>query len=98
MKTFLERLRDNLAIAEREGDLWGAARIRQTIATLEAQQVMSPHIQRARRLFVPQQPPEAEPAAVAALRAAMHDLAGHVWRGDWNKLKPETRAALGEKA
>ena len=25
MKTFLERLQDNLALAEREGDLWGAA-------------------------------------------------------------------------
>jgi len=34
---------------------------------------------------------------IEKLRAAMHDLAGHVWRGDWGKLKPETRAALGEK-
>jgi len=34
---------------------------------------------------------------IERLRAAMHDLAGHVWRGDWDKLKPETRAALGEK-
>jgi hypothetical protein len=34
---------------------------------------------------------------IEKLRAAMHDLAGHVWRGDWDKLKPETRAALGEK-
>jgi hypothetical protein len=41
----------------------------------------------------------AEEAAdeIEKLRAAMHDLAGHVWRGDWDKLKPETRAALGEK-
>jgi hypothetical protein len=31
------------------------------------------------------------------LRAAIQDLAAHVWRGDWDKLKPETRAALGEK-
>jgi hypothetical protein len=36
-------------------------------------------------------------AEIEKLRAAMHDLAGHVWRGDWDKLKPETRAALGEK-
>jgi hypothetical protein len=41
----------------------------------------------------------AEEAAdeIEKLRAAMHDLACHVWRGDWDKLKPETRAALGEK-
>jgi len=31
------------------------------------------------------------------LRAAVQDLAKHVWRGDWDKLKPETRALLGEK-
>jgi hypothetical protein len=31
------------------------------------------------------------------LRAAVQDLAKHIWRGDWDKLKPETRAALGEK-
>jgi len=36
-------------------------------------------------------------AEIERLRAAMHDLAGHVWRGDWDKLRPETRAALGEK-
>jgi hypothetical protein len=23
-------------------------------------------------------------------------LAKHVWRGDWDKLKPETRELLGE--
>jgi len=97
MKTFLERLQDNLARAEREGDLWGAARIKQSIAVLQSLDNASEHVKRARRLFVPQQPPEAEPAEVAGLRAAMHDLAGHVWRGDWDKLKPETRAALGEK-
>jgi hypothetical protein len=34
---------------------------------------------------------------VAELEAAIKDLAAHVWRGDWDKLKPETRAALGEK-
>lgn len=97
MKTFLERLQDNLALAEREGDLWGAARIKQSIAVLQSLDNASEHVKRARMLFVPQQPPEAEPAEVAGLRAAMHDLAGHVWRGDWDKLKPETRAALGEK-
>ena len=32
-----------------------------------------------------------------AMRAALHDLAKHVWRGDWDKLEPETRALLGEK-
>jgi len=37
-------------------------------------------------------------AEIERLRAAMHDLAGHVWRGDWDKLKPETRELLGEKA
>jgi hypothetical protein len=31
------------------------------------------------------------------LRAAIQDLAAYIWRGDWDKLKPETRAALGEK-
>jgi len=30
------------------------------------------------------------------LRAAVQDLAKHVWRGDWEKLKPETRELLGE--
>jgi len=34
---------------------------------------------------------------IEKLRAAVQDLAKHVWRGDWDKLKPETRAALGEK-
>lgn len=33
----------------------------------------------------------------ARLQTAIQDLAKHVWRGDWDKLKPETRAALGEK-
>jgi len=32
------------------------------------------------------------------LRAALHDLAKHVWRGDMEKLRPETQAVLGEKA
>jgi enoyl-CoA hydratase/carnithine racemase len=30
------------------------------------------------------------------LRAAVQDLAKHVWRGDWDKLKPETRELLDE--
>jgi len=34
---------------------------------------------------------------IEKLRAAIQDLAAHIWRGDWDKLKPETRAALGEK-
>lgn len=97
MRTFLDRLRDNLAIAEREGDHWSAGRLRQTIAVLTAQQDTCPHVKRARKLFVPRQPPEAAPDDPRRLRAALHDLAGHVWRGDWDKLKPETRAALGEK-
>jgi hypothetical protein len=54
MKTFIDRLRDNLAIAEREGDLWGAARLRSTIATLTETQEACPHVLRARKLFVPQ--------------------------------------------
>lgn len=36
-------------------------------------------------------------AEAVHLQAAIQDLAKHVWRGDWDKLKPETRAALGEK-
>lgn len=31
------------------------------------------------------------------LRAALKDMAKHIWRGDWDKLKPETRELLGEK-
>jgi hypothetical protein len=34
---------------------------------------------------------------IEKLRAAVQDLAKHVWRGDWGKLKPETRELLGEK-
>jgi len=30
------------------------------------------------------------------LRAAVQDLAKHIWRGDWDKLKPETRELLDE--
>ena len=36
-------------------------------------------------------------ADTARLQAAINDLAKHVWRGDWDKLKPETRELLGEK-
>tara|TARA_R110000868_G_scaffold58901_3_gene181162 strand:+ start:7683 stop:7862 length:180 start_codon:yes stop_codon:yes gene_type:complete len=43
-------------------------------------------------------PDQAEAAdEIEKLRAAVQDLAKHIWRGDWDKLKPETRAALGEK-
>ncbi len=31
------------------------------------------------------------------LRAALKDMAKHIWRGDWDKLDPETRALIGEK-
>ena len=34
---------------------------------------------------------------IVKLRAAVQDLAKHIWRGDWDKLQPETRALLGEK-
>jgi hypothetical protein len=33
----------------------------------------------------------------ARLHDAVHDLAKHVWRGDFDKLQPETRTLLGEK-
>jgi len=39
---------------------------------------------------------EAQAARIAELEAALQDMAKHVWRGDWDKLKPETRALLGE--
>jgi plasmid stabilization system protein ParE len=34
---------------------------------------------------------------IEKLRSAVQDLAKHIWRGDWDKLKPETRELLGEK-
>jgi hypothetical protein len=34
---------------------------------------------------------------IEKLHAAVQDLAKHIWRGDWDKLKPETRKLLGEK-
>jgi len=43
-------------------------------------------------------PDQAEAAdEIEKLRAAVQDLAKHIWRGDWDKLKPETRELLGEK-
>lgn len=36
-------------------------------------------------------------AEIEKLRAALHDVAKHVWRGDMEKLRPETRAVLGGK-
>ena len=33
-------------------------------------------------------------ARIAKLEAALQDMSKHVWRGDWDKLKPETRALL----
>jgi hypothetical protein len=54
MKTFIERLQDNLALAEREGDHWSAGRIQQTIDTLTKARELNPHVKRARKLFVPQ--------------------------------------------
>ena len=41
--------------------------------------------------------PVLTPAEIEKLRAAVQDLAKHIWRGDWDKLKPETRDLLGEK-
>jgi len=40
---------------------------------------------------------EAQAARIAELEAALQDISKHIWRGDWDKLKPETRAALGDK-
>ena len=34
---------------------------------------------------------------IPQLEAALHDVACHIWRGDWDKLKPETRAILEPK-
>lgn len=34
---------------------------------------------------------------IARLRAAVQDLAKYIWRGDWDKLHPETRLVVGEK-
>jgi hypothetical protein len=34
---------------------------------------------------------------IKKLRAALKDTAKHIWRGDWDKLDPETRALMGEK-
>jgi len=37
---------------------------------------------------------ETQAARIAKLEAALQDMSKHVWRGDWDKLKPETRALL----
>lgn len=34
---------------------------------------------------------------IEMLRAAIQDLAKHIWRGDWDKLDPNTQALVGEK-
>ena len=34
---------------------------------------------------------------IAELEAALKDMAKHIWRGDWDKLQPETRAILEPK-
>lgn len=31
---------------------------------------------------------------IAELEAALEDALKYIWRGDWNKLKPETQKAL----
>ena len=33
----------------------------------------------------------------ARLHDAVHDLAKHIWRGDFDKLQPETRIVLEER-
>ena len=35
-------------------------------------------------------------ARIAELKAALEDMAKHIWRGDWDKLKPQTRELLDE--
>lgn len=37
---------------------------------------------------------ETQAARIAELEAALQDMAKHVWRGDWDKLKPETQKVL----
>ena len=39
----------------------------------------------------------AETDEIEKLRAALKDMAKHIWRGDWGKLDPDTRALMGEK-
>ena len=31
---------------------------------------------------------------ITQLEAALHDVAFHIWRGDWHRLRSETRAIL----
>ena len=34
---------------------------------------------------------------IEELEAALKDMAKYIWRGDWDKLKPETKKVLGEQ-
>ena len=34
---------------------------------------------------------------IKELEAALKDMAKYIWRGDWDKLAPETRAILEQK-
>lgn len=34
---------------------------------------------------------------IEELEAALKDMSKYIWRGDWDKLKPETRAILEPK-
>ena len=36
-------------------------------------------------------------ARIAELEAALKDMAKYIWRDDYQKLEPTTRAALGDK-
>lgn len=51
----IKRLEDNLRIAEAENDYRGAARIRRSLEML-----LKPHIDRAEKLFLPEQPSNVE--------------------------------------
>ena len=51
----IKRLEDNLRIAEAENDYWGAARIKRSLEML-----LKPHIDRAEKLFLPEQPSNIE--------------------------------------
>jgi hypothetical protein len=40
---------------------------------------------------------ETQAARIAELEAALKDMAKYIWRDDYQKLEPTTRAALGDK-
>ena len=40
---------------------------------------------------------EKREARIAELEAALKDMAKYIWRDDYQKLEPTTRAALGDK-